>query len=106
MSRQPPTQELVAKDLHGNEWRFKHIFRGKFAINLSSWFDHFFMFSEIYIYNVRPLICLIETTGNGNECFYGYIKGLEILLCLSGCFLRLPFCNRFFGLVSELGNEK
>ncbi|KAM5571213.1 auxin response factor 9-like [Rosa sericea] len=23
-----PTQELVAKDLHGYEWRFKHIFRG------------------------------------------------------------------------------
>ncbi|KAK6153872.1 hypothetical protein DH2020_013511 [Rehmannia glutinosa] len=37
MSRQPPTQELVAKDLHGNEWRFRHIFRGKFAIGLSSW---------------------------------------------------------------------
>lgn len=28
MSRQPPTQELVAKDLHGSEWRFRHIFRG------------------------------------------------------------------------------
>lgn len=33
MSRQPPTQELVAKDLHCNEWRFRHIFRG---INLVS----------------------------------------------------------------------
>lgn len=29
MSRQPPTQELVAKDLHTNEWRFRHIFRGQ-----------------------------------------------------------------------------
>ncbi|XP_022730418.1 auxin response factor 2A-like isoform X2 [Durio zibethinus] len=29
MSRQPPSQELVAKDLHGNEWRFRHIFRGQ-----------------------------------------------------------------------------
>ncbi|KAF5743655.1 auxin response factor 2 [Tripterygium wilfordii] len=29
MSLQPPTQELVAKDLHGNEWRFRHIFRGQ-----------------------------------------------------------------------------
>ncbi|BAF28351.1 auxin response factor 23 isoform 1 [Oryza sativa Japonica Group] len=29
MSRQPPTQELVAKDLHGVEWRFRHIFRGQ-----------------------------------------------------------------------------
>ncbi|KAG7015127.1 Auxin response factor 9 [Cucurbita argyrosperma subsp. argyrosperma] len=29
MTQQTPTQELVAKDLHGNEWRFKHIFRGQ-----------------------------------------------------------------------------
>ncbi|XP_062181876.1 auxin response factor 23-like [Phragmites australis] len=29
MSRQPPTQELAAKDLHGVEWRFRHIFRGQ-----------------------------------------------------------------------------
>ncbi|CAN1138615.1 Auxin response factor 2 [Linum perenne] len=29
MSRQPPTQELVAKDLHSIEWRFRHIFRGQ-----------------------------------------------------------------------------
>ncbi|KAL1532219.1 Auxin response factor 9 [Salvia divinorum] len=29
MSQQIPTQELIAKDLHGNEWQFKHIFRGQ-----------------------------------------------------------------------------
>ncbi|XP_072981401.1 auxin response factor 18-like isoform X1 [Typha angustifolia] len=29
MSQQTPAQELVAKDLHGFEWRFKHIFRGQ-----------------------------------------------------------------------------
>jgi hypothetical protein len=23
-----PTQELISKDLHGSEWRFKHIYRG------------------------------------------------------------------------------
>ncbi|GMN31478.1 hypothetical protein TIFTF001_003277 [Ficus carica] len=28
MTQSTPTQELVAKDLHGYEWRFKHIFRG------------------------------------------------------------------------------
>ncbi|CAN6173665.1 unnamed protein product [Urochloa humidicola] len=27
MSQSHPTQELVAKDLHGMEWRFRHIFR-------------------------------------------------------------------------------
>lgn len=25
----PPAQELMAKDLHGNEWKFRHIFRGE-----------------------------------------------------------------------------
>ncbi|KAK2987006.1 hypothetical protein RJ640_024904, partial [Escallonia rubra] len=28
MSQQPPWQELVTSDLHGNEWHFRHIFRG------------------------------------------------------------------------------
>ncbi|KAG6474028.1 auxin response factor 17-like isoform X1 [Zingiber officinale] len=28
-SLQPPAQELVARDLHGNEWKFRHIFRGQ-----------------------------------------------------------------------------
>jgi len=40
MSKSTPTQELVAKDLHGYEWRFKHIFRGKVYGHFSfgSWF--------------------------------------------------------------------
>ncbi|KAG6516604.1 hypothetical protein ZIOFF_027073 [Zingiber officinale] len=29
MSQNPPCQELVAKDLHGNEWHFRHIYRGQ-----------------------------------------------------------------------------
>nr|XP_043626664.1 auxin response factor 18-like [Erigeron canadensis] len=29
MAQPTPTQELVAKDLHGTEWQFKHIFRGQ-----------------------------------------------------------------------------
>ncbi|CAI9772645.1 unnamed protein product [Fraxinus pennsylvanica] len=29
MTLQTPSQELVAKDLHGIEWHFKHIYRGK-----------------------------------------------------------------------------
>uniref|UniRef100_A0A7N0TRL7 Auxin response factor n=1 Tax=Kalanchoe fedtschenkoi TaxID=63787 RepID=A0A7N0TRL7_KALFE len=29
MSQPTPTQELIGKDLHGMEWRFKHIFRGQ-----------------------------------------------------------------------------
>ncbi|CAH2070935.1 unnamed protein product, partial [Thlaspi arvense] len=34
MSHPIPTQEIVAKDLHGREWRFKHIFRGTLRIHL------------------------------------------------------------------------
>ncbi|GFZ16388.1 auxin response factor 9 [Actinidia rufa] len=29
MSQPTPTQELISRDLHGLEWRFKHIFRGQ-----------------------------------------------------------------------------
>ncbi|KAG6490959.1 auxin response factor 7-like isoform X1 [Zingiber officinale] len=29
MSQNPPWQELIAKDLHGNDWHFRHIFRGQ-----------------------------------------------------------------------------
>ncbi|XP_078432532.1 auxin response factor 17-like isoform X3 [Wolffia australiana] len=28
-SQSPPAQELVARDLHGNDWKFRHIFRGQ-----------------------------------------------------------------------------
>lgn len=27
-SQQPPARELIARDLHDNEWKFRHIFRG------------------------------------------------------------------------------
>ncbi|XP_031127062.1 auxin response factor 1-like [Ipomoea triloba] len=29
MTQQPPWQELVATDLHGSQWHFRHIFRGQ-----------------------------------------------------------------------------
>ncbi|KAK8664538.1 hypothetical protein V6N13_084323 [Hibiscus sabdariffa] len=28
-SQQPPAQELITRDLHDNEWKFRHIFRGQ-----------------------------------------------------------------------------
>ncbi|XP_059623322.1 auxin response factor 8-like isoform X2 [Cornus florida] len=28
-SQQPPAQELIARDLHDSEWKFRHIFRGQ-----------------------------------------------------------------------------
>lgn len=32
MTQNPPWQELVAKDLHANEWHFRHIFRGELIL--------------------------------------------------------------------------
>jgi len=34
MSMPTPTQELITKDLHGSEWRFKHIYRGMHCLSL------------------------------------------------------------------------
>ena len=28
MSQDIPSQELVARDLHGQDWKFRHIYRG------------------------------------------------------------------------------
>ncbi|KAL6622841.1 hypothetical protein ACP70R_032720 [Stipagrostis hirtigluma subsp. patula] len=43
MSQHPPNQELVAKDLHGVEWRFRHIFR---VVNLE---DIFFKVVGVFL---------------------------------------------------------
>lgn len=37
MSQNPPWQELVAKDLHANEWHFRHIFRGVNIVLFARW---------------------------------------------------------------------
>ncbi|KAK9135672.1 hypothetical protein Syun_015002 [Stephania yunnanensis] len=39
MSQPTPIQELAAKDLHGFEWRFKHIFERFLACPLLALFD-------------------------------------------------------------------
>lgn len=39
-SLQPPAQELIAKDLHDNDWKFRHIFRGTFFVLSSFKIDH------------------------------------------------------------------
>lgn len=31
---QPPTQELVVRDLHENTWTFRHIYRGEDAYDI------------------------------------------------------------------------
>lgn len=33
ISSEPVMRELIAKDLHGNDWRFQHIFRGNLMVS-------------------------------------------------------------------------
>ena len=40
-SQQRPSQELVAKDLHGTEWKFRHIYRGSTAEQMHSGFYYY-----------------------------------------------------------------
>lgn len=36
MTQENPTQELVAEDIHGVEWKFKHIYRGNLVFILEA----------------------------------------------------------------------
>ncbi|TXG50721.1 hypothetical protein EZV62_023245 [Acer yangbiense] len=75
MNQSTPTQELVAKDLHGYEWRFKHIFRGKeccasvllFAAN-----NRFKSTKEALTYNRMEYVCYFQEI----SC-WGYLCILE-----------------------------
>ena len=42
-SQQPPAQELIARDLHDVEWKFRHIFRGGYLslLNYLSYVTNF-----------------------------------------------------------------
>ncbi len=35
--QQPPAQELVARDLHDQEWHFRHIYRGEQCLEFFLW---------------------------------------------------------------------
>jgi len=47
MSQPIPAQELIAIDLHGNQWRFKHSYRGN---------------NSFYLYNSNTAIEVINPT--------------------------------------------
>lgn len=47
---QPPTQELVVRDLHENTWTFRHIYRGKAALNI-------YLFFQILVSSLSTTCC-------------------------------------------------
>ncbi|KAE8696132.1 Auxin response factor 1 [Hibiscus syriacus] len=62
MTQQPPWQELVATDLHGNEWHFRHIFR-----DLSSQISYSFSYvTFVYFTALLPMYSYLFLYRGGN----------------------------------------
>ncbi|CAL5352096.1 unnamed protein product [Camellia sinensis] len=59
MTQSTPTQDLVAKDLHGHEWRFKHIFRGK-STSKTFAYDRLEYFCDFQKISCRGCFCFPE----------------------------------------------
>ncbi|XP_061366518.1 auxin response factor 2A-like [Gastrolobium bilobum] len=73
MTHQPPTQELVAKDMHGFEWRFRHIYRGQPKRHLltSGWSK---------FVNAKKLVAgdaCIFVSGENGELFIGIRRAIK-----------------------------
>lgn len=67
-TQQPPAQELIARDLHDNEWKFRHIFRGKYGL-----FRRLFLiccYSVIYVYWYEQYLCHIFLPFNILDLFF------------------------------------
>lgn len=68
MNQVTPTQELAAKDLHGYEWKFKHIFRGN---ELDLCFKHiYFILCKLDIKHTfsKILMLLLSQANHGGIC--------------------------------------
>lgn len=61
---QPPAQELIARDLHDNEWKFRHIFRGSFLkyafVQKSISVPELYMFKlALFVYRLTLLLFML-----------------------------------------------
>ncbi|RWW26937.1 hypothetical protein GW17_00008649 [Ensete ventricosum] len=68
--QQPPSQELVAKDLHRVEWRFRHIFRDKrfiFSYIQSQYAPGCPCYSMACCQHWNHVYCLLQTTVRWDE---------------------------------------
>ena len=75
---QPPTQELVVRDLHENTWTFRHIYRGKALICLSLYYIQLLLSSVVCILraakeaspnNRMEFVCWLKETESWRFCF-------------------------------------
>lgn len=82
MTQPTPTQELVAKDLHGLEWRFKHIFRGtnSYFVSTSVWmqWNHYFIWIAWHSW------CYTH--------FYSWGNGRQLVWLYENCTTEVHFC--------------
>lgn len=63
---QPPTQELVVRDLHENTWTFRHIYRGE---------DSYYIFILEFFLSVIYFVCLTATNvaKSRSACFIFFV---------------------------------
>ena len=61
-NQQPPAQELIATDLHGNEWKFRHIFRGRY-------FQLLLLVHNVVIFCSCIQPCIIQFMKESLTCF-------------------------------------
>ena len=76
---QPPTQELVVRDLHENTWTFRHIYRGKALICLSLYYIQLILSSVVGCIlraaketspdNRMEFVCWLKETESWRFCF-------------------------------------
>lgn len=70
--QQRPSQELVAKDLHGVEWKFRHIYRGvRLNFDRFVWkFPYFLSILTHWILNLGIGFCVFRST----EATFAYYR--------------------------------
>jgi hypothetical protein len=77
-SQQPPAQELMARDLHDNEWKFRHIFRGQPKRHLLTTGWSVFVSAKRLVAGDSVLFIWLETSFKLGFLFKCYIQIMKL----------------------------
>jgi len=106
-SQQPPAQELIARDLHDVEWKFRHIFRGKvlFLCCFNSYYLAFYGTSSTKLKRITTRICVLSIV---MICYFihpPYVHP-DLALCITKTTITIQKLKPFlFAKVAIDGNE-
>lgn len=97
MTQATPTQELAAKDLHGYEWRFKHIFRGNCFCNstwLSNWRWVIFKNNLAQLSDLLNRLIVFVSSGLTCSCFRSTSETFAYNRLEHICYIQETGCRR------------